>query len=205
MKRLIRTPMLLGAVGPVTWARLYGWFVMVVGIATACAPLAIAADASSPALLRGSTGLAVPRFVSLKVDRVNLRQGPGTEYPTSWVFHRAGLPVEILKEFEGWRQIRDAEGAVGWVQGVMLSGRRTALVSPWELKSSTATAATARTPAPLRDDDRPDAPAIAFAEPGVVAGVMACDGRWCRVSVGGVRGYIEQVKLWGVYAGEIVK
>ena len=65
---------------------------------------------------RGTSGLALPRFVSLKVDRVNLRQGPGTDYPTAWVYHRAGLPVEILKEFEGWRQIRDADGAVGWVR-----------------------------------------------------------------------------------------
>ena len=57
----------------------------------------------------------MPRFVSLKSDRVNLRQGPGTEYPTAWVFRRAGLPVEVIKEFEGWRQVRDAEGTTGWV------------------------------------------------------------------------------------------
>src|SRR4029453_6158013 len=77
-------------------------------------------------------GLQVPRFVSLKSDRVNLRQGPGTEYPTAWVFRRAGLPVEVDKEFESWRQVRDAEGTTGWVLGTMLSGRRTAVILPWE-------------------------------------------------------------------------
>ena len=66
----------------------------------------------------GASGLPVPRFVSLKSDRVNLRQGPGTEYPTAWVFRRAGLPVEVIKEFESWRQVRDAEGTTGWVLGI---------------------------------------------------------------------------------------
>ena len=154
---------------------------------------------------RGTSGLALPRFVSLKVDRVNLRQGPGTEYPTAWVYHRAGLPVEILKEFEGWRQIRDADGAVGWVQGILLSGRRTALISPWALKATTAKPDTAASPIDIRDDDRADARTVALVEPGVIAGVMGCDGRWCRITAGDVRGYIEQVKLWGVYEGEVVK
>src|SRR6516165_2302039 len=87
-----------------------------------------------PPPANGASGLPVPRFVSLKSDRVNLRQGPGTEYPTAWVFRRAGLPVEVIHEFEGWREVRDAEGTTGWVLGAMLSGRRTAVVLPWELK-----------------------------------------------------------------------
>jgi SH3-like domain-containing protein len=155
--------------------------------------------------LRGATGLALPRFVSLKADRVNLRQGPGTDYPTAWVYHRAGLPVEILKEYDGWRQIRDADGAVGWVQGIMLSGRRTALVTPWVLKPGAAQPVPASTTIDIREDDRTDARTIAFVEPGVVAGVMDCNGRWCRITAGDVRGYVEQAKLWGVYEGEIVK
>src|SRR5262245_55806966 len=111
-----------------------------------CARLALAAlvalivvtDLSAqgtPAPTAGGSGLAVPRFVSLKSDRVNLRQGPGTDYPTAWVFRRAGLPVEVIKEFESWRQVRDAEGTTGWVLGSMLSGRRTALILPWEVKA----------------------------------------------------------------------
>ena len=149
---------------------------------------------------RWLTGLAVPRFASLKVDRVNLRQGPGTDYPTAWVFHRPGLPVEIIKEFEGWRQIRDADGATGWVQGAALSGRRTALVTPWDAKPGGSAP-----PVVLRQADRDVAPAIAFLEPNVVANVAQCDGRWCRIVVRDVRGFIEQAKLWGVYPGEIVK
>lgn len=146
-----------------------------------------------------SSGLAIPRYVSLKADRVNLRNGPGTDYPTSWVFSRAGLPVEVLNEFEAWRQVRDAEGATGWVLHSMLSGRRTALVLPWELKSG-------QTPPqiPLRRDDRENAGAVAFIEAGVIANVSNCDSRWCLVVIGNYKGYIEQNKLWGVYEGETI-
>jgi SH3-like domain-containing protein len=146
------------------------------------------------------SGLPVPRFVSLKSDRVNLRKGPGTEYPTSWVYRRAGLPLEIVKEFEAWRQVRDAEGVTGWVLQSFLSGRRTALVLPWERK-------TGKPPpvVPIRSSDSDYSNIVANVEAGVIADLHTCDGRWCRVTVDDYGGYIEQKKLWGVYEGERVK
>lgn len=147
------------------------------------------------------SGLPVPRFVSLKSDRVNLRQGPGTEYPTTWVFKRVGLPVEVVKEFESWRQVRDAEGTTGWVLGTMLSGRRTAVILPWEVKGDQKQQVSAA----LRDDDSEGSRALAHVEAGVLASIITCDGRWCRVSISSYRGYIEQAKLWGAYQGEVIK
>ena len=74
------------------------------------------------------TGLPLPRYASLKTDRVNLREGPSKDHATKWVFQRAGLPVEITAEFDIWRKVRDSEGAEGWVLRSLLSGRRTGLV-----------------------------------------------------------------------------
>jgi len=162
---------------------------------------ALAAQPAPEPQSTGASGLALPRFASLKSDRVNLRQGPGTDYPTAWVFRRAGLPVEIVKEFESWRQVRDAEGTTGWVLGSMLSGRRTAVVLPWEQKAGEPQPASAA----LRDDDSASARPLAYVEAGVLASIISCDGRWCRISVGGFRGYIEQVKLWGAYQGEVIR
>jgi SH3-like domain-containing protein len=147
-----------------------------------------------------ASGLPLPRFVSLKADRVNLRAGPGTDYPTSWVYRRAGLPVEVLSEFEAWRQVRDSEGATGWVLQSLLSGRRTALVTPWDVKPDK--------PAPqipVRNSDSERAHTVAIVEAGVIANVHACDGRWCSVTIDRFRGYLPQKQLWGVYPNEIVK
>jgi SH3-like domain-containing protein len=149
----------------------------------------------------GPSGLKVPRYVSLKADRVFLRQGPGTEYPTAWVFQRTGLPLEVIREFEVWRQVRDAAGTVGWVHGSLLSGRRTALVLPWELKEGQAKVPSAT----LREDDSAGAQPIAKVEAGVLVNIISCRNRWCRISVGDYRGYIEQTKLWGTYPDELIK
>jgi SH3-like domain-containing protein len=144
--------------------------------------------------------LPVPRFVSLKSDRVNLRKGPSTDYPTLWVYRRAGLPLEVIAEVEGWRQVRDAEGATGWVLQSLLSGRRTALVAPWDVKQDQPPPLV-----PLRGDDKAGATVVANVEAGVIATVRSCDRRWCYVVVGDFRGYVEQKKLWGVYDGEIMR
>lgn len=146
-------------------------------------------------------GAKVPRYASLKADRVLLRQGPGAEYPTAWIFRRTGLPVEIIEEKEAWRKVRDSGGTEGWVHMNLLSGRRTALVLPWELKEGQAPALSAT----LRDDDRESARPIAQVEAGVLASIIGCESGWCRVSVGNFRGYIEQNKLWGIYPNEDIK
>jgi SH3-like domain-containing protein len=148
----------------------------------------------------GAGALSLPRFVSLKADRVNLRTGPGTEYPTTWVFRRAGLPLEVVSEFEAWRQVRDAEGTTGWVLHSFLSGRRTALVEPWEVKADAPLPQVA-----VRGSDSESSPPVALVEAGVIANVHACDGRWCEVSIGTYRGYLQQKQLWGVYESEIIK
>jgi SH3-like domain-containing protein len=167
--------------------------------AKAQSPTPPAPPAPAAAVPTGS-GLPVPRFVSLKSDRVNLRNGPGTDYPTGWVFRRAGLPLEVVKEFEGWRQVRDADGVTGWVLQSFLSGRRTALVLPWERKSSTTVPVV-----PVNSSDSASSSIVANVEAGVIANLHSCDGRWCRVTIEQYSGYIEQKKLWGVYEGEMVK
>lgn len=161
---------------------------------------ALQAQGASPVGQVQGSGLPLPRFVSLKSDRVHIRQGPGTDYKVLWVFQRAGLPLEVISEFEGWRQVRDSEGATGWVLQVLVSGRRTALVLPWEVKPGGPPVQV-----PLRSDDSASAGVVASIEAGVIANIRSCDGRWCYVSVADYRGYIEQKKLWGVYEGEILK
>ena len=88
--------------------------------------MALRAQAGSDiAIATGSvSGLPVPRFVSLKSDRVNVRAGPNKDQDVRWVYTRAGMPVEITAEFENWRRIRDWEGAEGWVYHSLLSGKR---------------------------------------------------------------------------------
>ncbi|MBM3562549.1 MAG: hypothetical protein FJX16_06945 [Alphaproteobacteria bacterium] len=135
------------------------------------------------------SGLPLPRYVSLKSDRVNVREGPSKEHPTLWIYERAALPVEITAEFETWRKIRDSEGAEGWVLHSLLSGRRTALVAPWKKEPQLLVAEDYKTP-------------VVKLGPGVIGNLRGCDGKWCRIAGKGFDGYMQQENLWGVYPGE---
>jgi SH3-like domain-containing protein len=172
------------------------------GLAILAAQGSAAAQATPEPTTGKATGLPVPRYVSLKTDRVNLREGPSKDHRTSWVFQRAGLPVEITAEFETWRRIRDAEGTEGWVLHSLLSGRRTGLVMPWSKGEAQ--------PLPLfeRADERADV--VARLLPGVIANVRQCSGGWCRVVVvtpkaRDLAGFVRQDRLWGVYPNEKVE
>jgi SH3-like domain-containing protein len=134
--------------------------------------------------------LPVPRFVSLRADEVNLRTGPGERYPIDWVLTRKGLPVEIVEEFEAWRKIRDPQGTEGWVHQRMVTGTRNVMVT-----------GDVRT---LRADPDATAPAVARAEPGVIAHLLDCRDTWCRVELQGMKGWLKRSEVWGVYPSEAV-
>ena len=67
-----------------------------------------------------STGLPLPRFASLKTSPVELRVGPGFRYPVVWVYQDRNLPVEIIREYDVWRQVRTPDGSEGWVQSLKI-------------------------------------------------------------------------------------
>lgn len=155
--------------------------------------LASARSADSNGQSVGSvSGLPVPRFVSLKADRVNLREGPSKDHRTTWIYERAGLPVEITAEFGMWRKVRDSDGTEGWVLHNLLSGRRTALVAPWK-KDVLFT---------LYAQPATNSPPLARLQPGVIGSIKTCDGAWCEIYGEGFDGYIQQNDLWGVYPHE---
>jgi SH3-like domain-containing protein len=157
--------------------------------------LALAAGAVQAGSDAATSGLPVPRFVSLKTDRVNVRGGPDKDHDVSWIYTRAGWPVEITAEFENWRRIRDSDGTEGWVYHSLLSGKRMAAV---QLKSKTDLAQLYA---------KPDAKSAVTAQLqfGVLGAITRCTGTWCQFSGDGFDGWIEQTKLWGVYPDEKVE
>jgi SH3-like domain-containing protein len=170
------------------------WFRAAVVMAAATIAWVAAARAGENAA-GTSSGLPVPRYVSLKPDKVNVRGGPTRNHDVTWQYTRAGLPVEITAESDNWRRIRDWEGAEGWVYHSMLSGRRTAVVTAKEKDGLV----------PLFAKSDAAAPVIANLQSGVLAAVKQCSGTWCRVVGSGFDGWIAQERLWGVYPSEKVE
>ena len=135
-----------------------------------------------------TSGLPIPRFVSLKGEPVNMRAGPGVRYPIRWVYVRRNLPLMVTAEFEFWRRVRDVDGAEGWIHKSLLRGRRMAIVTADGQM--------------LRVEPRADAPPAAEAERGVIAELVACQGEWCRVEAGEVSGWLPRSAIFGALPDE---
>lgn len=148
---------------------------------------------AGPGVALAASGLPLPRYVSLRASEVNVRTGPGVRYPVDWVFHRHGLPVEIVAEFDTWRKIRDAEGTEGWVHQSLLSGKRTLLV-------------TGKTRSLYRKPSG-DSRVLAAAERNVVGKLLACPRKstWCQVGIGAFEGWMKRSAFWGVYPDEVIE
>jgi SH3-like domain-containing protein len=140
---------------------------------------------------RGTETLPIPRYVSLRSDEVNIRTGPGVQYPIEWVFTRRSMPVEVVEQFEHWRKIRDIEGTTGWVHQSMLSGKRFAIVTG-EVRG-------------LRRKPEQGSGDAARLEPGVIGQILECQGQFCRIEAGGMKGWLARSEFWGTYPNETVK
>ncbi len=131
------------------------------------------------------SGFCVPRWVSLKRGEVYGRKGPGKDYPATWVYKVQGLPVQIVAETEDWRRICDPDHGAVWVHRSMVDGRRTIM--------SLATA-----PAPLLHDPKPGARVEGLLNGRALAALGKCQGGWCKVSAGGVSGWLATDNVWGL-------
>ncbi|HEV8014240.1 MAG TPA: SH3 domain-containing protein [Stellaceae bacterium] len=137
----------------------------------------------------------VPRFVSLRADTVNLRTGPGSRYPIEFVYHRKGYPLEIVAEFDQWRQVRDWQGTEGWVHQRMVTGTRNVVIQGAQRI--------------LRQAADNGAAPVAKLDPGVIAHLLECRDAWCLIEVpsaaSDVRGWLGRGEIWGVLPNEVVK
>ena len=147
------------------------------------------------------SGLPLPRFASTRSTPINVRVGPGTKYDIAWIYRQAGIPVEIVQEFDTWRKIRDQDGDEGWVHQNLLSGNRVGYVTPVVANGEIA----------LRANRNDESGIRARLGAGLRIQIKECDGIWCEVSATGgdgqrhstYSGFLHQEEIWGVYPDEI--
>src|SRR5919112_6419844 len=82
---------------------------------------------------------APPYWASINAGKAMMRTGPGQNYPATWLYVRADLPIRVVETYPNWRKVSDPDGTTGWMLQRLLSDRRTGLVTGAE-------------PQPLRED-----------------------------------------------------
>jgi SH3-like domain-containing protein len=151
------------------------------------------APAPKPAEESVEPRLPVPRFVSLKTDDTNMRRGPGQRYPIEWVYKRRGLPVEVEREYDVWRYVRDPDGIEGWMHEVTLSERQHTFI----VQGADAT---------IRESPDDKAEPVAILKVGVIGRFRSCPAgsQWCEVEAGGYRGYLRRDQVWGLLPNQVI-
>ncbi len=150
------------------------------------------------------TGLPLPRFVILKSNKSNLRNGAGMKYAINWTYLKKGYPMEVIAEFENWRKLRDIDGTEGWINENLITGKRNVLiisnkfeVNPTKYKLKQQEMFLFRYP------DENSYPVVRV-EFGVIGNIKKCDIDWCKIKVDKYTGWIRKANIWGVYKEEII-
>jgi SH3-like domain-containing protein len=132
-----------------------------------------------------------PYWASISAGKALMRTGPGRNYPATWLYVRADLPIKVLETYPDWRKVQDPAGTTGWMLVRLLSDQRTAIVTGDE-------------PRDMHESADEGSRVRYRAEPGVVGRVSHCGGRWCQLDVGGRQGYIRTDQIWGIDANEAI-
>lgn len=143
--------------------------------------------AAAPALAADTT---TPHYASLRRDEAFLREGPSYAHKILWIYKRKDYPVSIVASYDAWRKVKDVNGTVGWMHRTQLSDKRSVVFIGF-------------TKSPLRSDADLHAKVIAYAQPGVVAWLKACQLQLCEVDAAGTDGWVDKRNLWGVDPVEV--
>ena len=124
-------------------------------------------------------------FLTLRNDKVNLRQGPSFEYPIKLFYKKKFLPVLVLEKFENFRKIRDHENNTGWIHISQLSKKKAAIVIDDE--------------AYIFSSNTIYSKPLAVSKNGKLLLVKKCKKNWCKISSKNIKGWIKKDSLWGLY------
>ena len=124
-------------------------------------------------------------FLTLRNEKVNLRQGPSFEYPVKIFYKKKFLPVLVQDSSGNFRKIRDHENNSGWIHISQLSKKKAAIVIDGSLimfKSATIYS-------------NP----VAILKEGRLVKINKCKDIWCKVKSGKFKGWIKKENLWGLF------
>lgn len=150
--------------------------------------VSVASDTSD-----SDAGMALPRMVSLRSDNIYARKGPGKKYPIEWIYKQKGAPLEIINEFELWRQVRDWEGSTSWIHKTLLTGRRfVKIITPGENN--------------IYGKPNCDSKIIAKVEDGVIGEIKKCPKKseFCLIKFDTIEGWVLKKNVFGVYENEVL-
>ena len=121
-------------------------------------------------------------FVMLKNSKVNVRYGPGFEYPIKYIYKKKYLPIKVIDKKENFRRIIDQKNNSGWIHTSQLTKNKSFILLENKILFSKAT-----------KYSKP----IAKISSGRLLLKKKCKLRWCKVKTDKYIGWVEIDNIWG--------
>tara|TARA_B110000902_G_C14194903_1_gene545541 strand:- start:142 stop:585 length:444 start_codon:yes stop_codon:yes gene_type:complete len=121
-------------------------------------------------------------FLSLKKNKVNVRYGPGFDFPVKYIYNKKNFPIKQIDTKENFRRIIDIKKNSGWIHISQLIKVNSVIALEDKIlfkKSSFFS--------------KP----IAKVKKGRLLVIQKCEGEWCRVKTDDFKGWVDRVNLWG--------
>ena len=122
-------------------------------------------------------------FLSLKKDKVNVRYGPGFEYPIKYIYKKINLPIKQIDKKENFRRIIDLKNNSGWIHVSQL--KKINSIIPKEDKI-------------LFNKPSNFSKPLAKIKKGRVLLIQNCSENWCKIKTGNFKGWIKIKNTWGL-------
>ena len=123
-------------------------------------------------------------FLTLRNDKVNLRQGPSFDYPIKIFYKKKFLPVLIQDKSDNFRKIRDHENNSGWIHISQLSKKKAAITIDDDLI--------------LFSNSTIYSNPLAILKKGRLVRIIKCKDEWCKINTGEFKGWLQKKSLWGL-------
>ena len=121
-------------------------------------------------------------FLMLKNNKVNVRYGPGFDYPIKYIYKKKNLPIKVIDKKENFRRIIDIKNNSGWIHSSQLKKAKSFILLEDQLLFSKPT--------------KYSKPIIRIAK-GRLLLIKNCKKSWCRVKTEKYIGWLKTENIWG--------
>ena len=126
--------------------------------------------------------VAKDNFLSLKKNKVNVRYGPGFDYPVKYIYNKIHLPIKLIDKKENFRRIIDLKNNSGWVHISQLKKSNSFIILENKVLFKKAS-----------NFSKP----ILRLEKGRMLLIKKCLINWCNVKTDNYYGWVKTNNIWG--------
>ena len=130
-----------------------------------------------------SSSIADITFLSLKKNKVNVRYGPSFDSDVKYVYKKINLPIKQIDKKENFRRIIDLKNNSGWIHISQLKKKNSVIATSDKILFKKPTLF---------------AKPIAQIKKGRLLILQKCEGKWCKIRSGDLKGWIKANNIWGL-------